>query len=658
MLSPRLRSQYREAVDRLRGMALAVNFYVRPTASKAFSRDEGGSALVQLPEQRLVGAEDDMAAHIRDALQLNFPQPEFDERPAADLVAAVESCFAAGEALPQWRAARVEEAWDIARSLREVNDAMLAFATAFTRPLVAGMNLAFMAAFVDAVGWPDVAVVERFARGFPIVGDIPDSGLFRPVDRPATLPLDSFTPEANRSWASSLDQSLTRRAAAATGDDRAALQELEAVTRKEARNGFVIGPRSPLFLDHLFGRGSWRPMRRFGIWQGEGDAHKVRAIDNAKGNDVNRVISTWETIYCMTLFFIVVVAGLFRSAATAARASLPRLQIGLDDMRAAYRRIPVDAPWMTVFAMWSFVSSRIVYYYLHGHNFGLVSSVVNFNRFPHLLVAMCRVLFAVPCDHFFDDYVLVDMFAGGSSGQEALASAHEIVGQSVEPKKRKPMADANVALGQQADVSQTHSHGHVIFSPTDARCASVLSSMRAARARNHLSTARRDASVASWVGSCRRPMHGSGVPLRSRSLIVSTQSAVIAHGRRRWRRCINSSASSFLRAPMASLAFRPSVSPPYATVARRWLCTLTPCSAAFARIRASCGVTRVGGRSAGWPSSLSSRAGVGPLSLASSCRTGCICTCQRMPSPSSSRPSSSPPLAPIALSQAPCARRR
>ena len=58
--------------------------------------------------------------------------------------------------------------------------------------------------------------------------DIPDSGLFRPVTLPATVPLDTFTPEANLQWASELAGSLARGAASAVGEDRDALLELEA----------------------------------------------------------------------------------------------------------------------------------------------------------------------------------------------------------------------------------------------------------------------------------------------------------------------------------------------------------------------------------------------------------------------------------------------
>ena len=66
--------------------------------------------------------------------------------------------------------------------------------------LVVGTNLAFLAAWCDAAAWPDIAFVERWLYGFPIVGDIPDSGLFRPQELPPTEPADTFSPSNNSRW--------------------------------------------------------------------------------------------------------------------------------------------------------------------------------------------------------------------------------------------------------------------------------------------------------------------------------------------------------------------------------------------------------------------------------------------------------------------------
>jgi len=479
---------YDAAVARLRGMALAVRFYARPAAKASVSRARYGAAFVQPPHRRLVPVEDDMGAHISAALRLSFPQPEFDAPVPLDLMVAVDACLAADDQLPEWRAERMVEVEAVAASLASLNERIVQLATPSARLLVAGMNLAFMAAFIEAVGWPDVDVVRRFVFGFPIVGEVPDSGLHRPLDQPARFPLASFDCAANASWASYLKGSITAKAAAAAGDELEGLHELERVTRKEACAGYLRGPLTERQVDRLFGRGRWRLLRRFGVWQGEGDDRKLRAIDNAKTALCNAVTSLCETVCCITVFFVVLVAHYFAMAAAARRLPMPRLQIGLDDMRAAYRRIPVATPWHAVIGLWSFVLRRVVYYWLPGHCFGFTSSVVNFNRFPKLMVAMARVLFAVPCDHYFDDYIIVDVAAAGASGQECLAGAHCVVGQAVEPRKRKDMASSNVALGTLANVSRAASDGRVTLSPTVRRCRTVLAMLAAARAHNHLSS--------------------------------------------------------------------------------------------------------------------------------------------------------------------------
>ena len=38
-----------------------------------------------------------------------------------------------------------------------------------------------------------------------------------------------------------------------------------------------------------------------------------------------------------------------------------------------------------------------------GHNFGLLSAVINFNRFPELAVAVARRLMWIVNEHYFDD---------------------------------------------------------------------------------------------------------------------------------------------------------------------------------------------------------------------------------------------------------------
>ena len=484
-LPPDLAAAHATAISRLGAMALEAGFYVRPLSKPGLGGPEMGSTWVKPLAERLVAVDDDMAAHIRAAMPLPFPQPEFDIAPARDLEAAVRACVEHGNGLAAWRRARAVEVRAIADSLAELNAYIIARVAGPHRHLVVQMNLAFMDAFAVAVKWPDTGIVAGFFRGFKVVGDIPDSGLFRPLERPATVDPAEYTPASNDFWTGSLAASLRRQATEGTAEQRRMMCEVEAATRKQARAGHAKGPFSRHAIVALFSAALVRPMRRFGVEQGEGDGRKVRPIDNAR--DVwNPATSTHETLVCISIFFVALVARVFAAQCAAAGVPMVALLFGLDDMRAAYNRVPVDAAWANVFAIYSFVKRDVVYYYTPGHCFGMASSVLNFNRFPFLMCAMARVLYAVPVASFFDDYLIVDAAAGGASGQECLAGCHELVGQAVEPKKRKPMATANVGLGTHADVSRAHTAHEVEYTPTARRLATILAMLGAAKASGRL----------------------------------------------------------------------------------------------------------------------------------------------------------------------------
>jgi hypothetical protein len=228
-------------------------------------------------------------------------------------------------------------------------------------------------------------------------------------------------------------------------------------------------------------------MRRFGTKQAAADGGtKVRAIDNAAGNDLNDHTTWHEMITCISVAFVMTVACAFHTACIAAGSPMARLAIGLDDMSQAFRRIPTCQPWYTTFAIWSYARNKVEYYFLRGSCFGAVSSVINFSRFPALMVAMARVMYAVPCANFMDDYICVDIHCARNSGQACLESVHALVGQGLEEKKRKPMAGANVALGVMVSVARAHTTGAISMRVTKTRIDSVLRALRTAKAENRL----------------------------------------------------------------------------------------------------------------------------------------------------------------------------
>ena len=104
-------------------------------------------------------------------------------------------------------------------ALRQVEHELYAYGRAISECMagastrIAGhMNLAFMACCVDAIYWPDYRCVERWVKGHTIVGDIPDTGLFRQLFQPYRSAESVLSLASNEKWNRKLRQSLARQA--------------------------------------------------------------------------------------------------------------------------------------------------------------------------------------------------------------------------------------------------------------------------------------------------------------------------------------------------------------------------------------------------------------------------------------------------------------
>ena len=485
---------YWDGIDTLSGSALVQDFYERPRAKVSILEGAHGSKLVRPPGMRLVPESADMARHLAAAAALpSGVQPEFSATAPTDLLAAVRQCVAQGCHIPDWRARQQSLLERVEISLRPFAEVVSAFMSGPAAAIASHVNLPFMAAVVVALRWPDFRCVRRWFYGHEIVGNIPDTGLFRPHLVDFAAPPSTFMPPSNRIWNRHLEKSLAASGAKAESDDgeRALLVGVEAATRKETAAGVVHGPFTAAQLHSRFGRHHWRGMRRFGVEQGVDDdgLPKVRAIDNAAANRGNDATRTHETIAPPSFAFVALVGRLFLAASSTLETPMPALSFGLDDMARAYRQIPVSTPQFTVFGIWSVSRRRVEFYYLHGHNFGFRSSVLNFNAFPHLVCAVARVFLAVPVDHFFDDFLVVDSRYGGDSGQLGLGASLRLFGQSHEPKKRKPVANSNIGLGVSIDVSAAQSALVIHAAAVPDRVSRILTSLQACARQDYMSPA-------------------------------------------------------------------------------------------------------------------------------------------------------------------------
>ena len=98
----------------------------------------------------------------------------------------------------------------------------------------------------------------------------------------------------------------------------------------------------------------------------------------------------------------------------------------------------------------------MVFFISYTHLFGLSAAVVNFNRLPELMTAVCRRIGFCPSWHYFDDQGTLDFRTaeGDKPGPREAISApnfvgavYELVGRPFKPAKHLPARARQVHLG-------------------------------------------------------------------------------------------------------------------------------------------------------------------------------------------------------------------
>ena len=301
---------YYDAIAQLSDGALVAGFYARPRAKVSIFEGAHGSKLVRPPHERLVAKSDSMPLHFVAATAISSGvQPEFSERAPVDLVAAVRQCVRCGTGVAEWRAAQEATLSRLESSLRPFAEFISSLMVGSSAAIASHVNLPFMTALVVALQWPDIQCVRRWFYGHAIVGDIPDTGLFRPQEIGFRAPPSTLDPPSNRVWNARLEASLRAagRRAESDAEARAVLEGVERATAKELRAGVVHGPYTRAALDRKWGDDIYRAQRRFGVEQGVDDsgASNIRAIDNSAANSGNDCGHTYETIAPPSFAFVV-----------------------------------------------------------------------------------------------------------------------------------------------------------------------------------------------------------------------------------------------------------------------------------------------------------------------------------------------------------------
>ena len=501
---------YRKACRKLADGFIECEAYVRPTSERGQMRDTAfrGPFVVNgedgIKRGRSVREHWDKVRHMKEAAGVRLPSRA--ERSGyvcrADTVAAIRCCLLQGDGLPGWRRKQRFLLSEVRKMLEPENQALRAAQPSppHIRGIAGDVNIALLCALVDSLEWPDVMLPYKFATGFESVGDIPDSGVYRPIesvlDDAAADELRESVDATNEAWLGEVCALLGRRARKAEPGEVEAMRVLKEKSDAEAKSGLCGAPITLNQLRHKYTRGGRfvaRVLPRFGVWQGRANARKVRAIDDARMSRTNEITRTHETIVTPSPEFPAHVVDELARACVELGVPVPDVELGLDDLFAAYRRVPTRHPEYMIAAIWDLETEQPIFYEVSGHCFGLVSSVLNFNRVPHLLCVVAARLFAAPVDHFVDDYLTMDLAAARGTAQLCLDFLHNAVRLRLEPKKRKRSAPEQVELGVACDLRRVSSDRVVLLAPTAERVEDIL------------------------TGTCRRARMPMRCPLQQRS---------------------------------------------------------------------------------------------------------------------------------------------
>ena len=394
--------------------------------------------------------------HIKDALLKQFPHKAQHEIEDPDLVAAIDhvvSFFDNPGKLVKRRNHIIERLKHM-QTILTSHDQRL---ETIMPPTVLKLRRAFpirislLYVINCAISGPDFYMPHAFVTGFPMVGRLHKTGVFRAGFHPRTNFEDTF-----EEWNASLIRSIRRRAMKFKDPEhQRGLRECHEATMKEVSAGYMDGPFDyEKVCSELKGK-SVRAMRRFPQYRFPGAA--CRPCDHGGEPGTNDSFETPDKLITENSEFPLRNAIMYRQR-------LPRptkFRISTNDLKKAYRQMPSGHPEVTVVALWNPAARRVEFFIVYGLPFGLAASVLQFNRPMEAMIAALRRILGVPSAHYYDDVVNAGPAYAAKSDDDTTRSLFSVLRFEFDDDKHQQHADSAHFLGVSYDVS--HFKAGVIY---------------------------------------------------------------------------------------------------------------------------------------------------------------------------------------------------
>ena len=121
----------------------------------------------------------------------------------------------------------------------------------------------------------------------------------------------------------------------------------------------------------------------------------------------------------------------------------------------------------------------VAYFVLPGHNFGLKSAPVAFNRAAACMSLCSNRLLGICCGHYYDDFLTLEPQYAGATGKQFLREFMIVVGLPLSNDVIKNVAyrSVNLFLGVETDFSGFHRDGEITMRVTPERINSIIYTM-------------------------------------------------------------------------------------------------------------------------------------------------------------------------------------
>ena len=400
--------------------------------------------------------------------------------PEHDVTFVLEAVCVWRQFLPVFSATLRRILKSVATAVQPLEDALDAWRVESAHRVASSKRPGFVAVLTLLLRWPDRLQAQCLVRGYPIVGQIAQTGVFRPVPSREVDSLEQWLDNADAVVDALVHSRPPRHA-----------EDILEQTLAEQAKGFCSQLMSRTAVDSLFGRGNWRPLERFQVVQAD---NKRRMIDNARRTQHNSHTSMSETIFTVSIDFVAsVAASLGRRLCDHAEdlyQALPwlRLWIGTDDLPDAYRGLPV-LPAHQRFSVVAIFVPNVGWRFtlLWGLAFGLESAVVAFNRFPQLGIAISRRCTLGLTAAYFDDELAVETIADSDVSQAGLRLTFQLLGAPPQPEKGYVPAANRHYLGTSLHTGDFLLNGFVRVQPKFSTLAKVKAKLESVLEENSLS---------------------------------------------------------------------------------------------------------------------------------------------------------------------------